>query len=313
MIVNNPEVLSEKYLPEKLLHRDKERSEIVTAIKNDVSTLVYGPAGSGKTSVVKACLKSLNKNYLASYIDCTIYLTTYSILKEVIPRAKLIMCRSNYELMKELMREAKEKRIVVCLDNFESIKEKELIRKFLLIGLTVIAITDKEENIHLLSDDVRARMNMIKFNPYTPEELLSILKNRAEKALEKWSYDEGILKRIVEKSNGSASLAINSLKLAAINAEKRRSRRIEEKDIPKNNPGSPLKRDERVLLEILKNHGNLPAGVLYQLYRHSVSFPRCERAFRNYMQSLASKGLVRAMGDKKGRMYEVVESVEGDA
>jgi len=39
----------------------------------------------------------------------------------------------------------------------------------------------------------------------------------------------------------------------------------------------------------------------------SVRHPKSERSFRNYMESLCFKGLVKAIGEKRGRIYEIVE------
>lgn len=108
-IITNSEYLSENYLPKKLLYRDKEKSQLANNLKNFISTLIYGPYGSGKTSLVKTNIKEITSiNVLTKYVDCAIYQTTYNILKEVAPRAKFIFSRSNYELLNELKRETKE-------------------------------------------------------------------------------------------------------------------------------------------------------------------------------------------------------------
>jgi len=39
----DPEVLSRSYLPEKLLHRDKERAELTNNLKNFINTFICGP------------------------------------------------------------------------------------------------------------------------------------------------------------------------------------------------------------------------------------------------------------------------------
>jgi hypothetical protein len=59
-------------------------------------------------------------------------------------------------------------------------------------------------------------------------------------------------------------------------------------------------------LKILQEWKSLPASRLFAFYREKASYPKGERSFRNYMQSLCSKGLVKALGDKRGRTYEIV-------
>jgi AAA+ ATPase superfamily predicted ATPase len=58
-ILINPEALSLSYLPEKLLHRDKERSQLISNIRNSINTFLCGDNGSGKTALVKHALGGL--------------------------------------------------------------------------------------------------------------------------------------------------------------------------------------------------------------------------------------------------------------
>jgi hypothetical protein len=51
----------------------------------------------------------------------------------------------------------------------------------------------------------------------------------------------------------------------------------------------------------------LPSGELYRLYSEKVEYPKSERSFRNFMQTLDRKGLVRSIGDKRGRSYQIVK------
>jgi hypothetical protein len=68
-----------------------------------------------------------------------------------------------------------------------------------------------------------------------------------------------------------------------------------------------LSEDERTLIKILKEWKSLPAGRLFDFYREKARYPKCKRSFRNYMQGLCLKGLVKNVGEKRGRIYEIVE------
>jgi len=309
-ILINPEVLSTSYLPEKLLHRDKERVQLLNNIKNFINTFICGPCGSGKTILVKDILHNPNKKNFASYVDCSVYQTTYSVLKEILPRSEFILYRSNYELIKELLKQAKERKFTICLDNFECLKDKDIVAKFMSVGLTVVLISDNEENFLLLNENIRSNIpSIIKLQPYTPEQSFDILKDRAEKALAKWTYNDQPIKKIAEKIKGNISLGINALKLASLKAEGEDKKAIEERDMPEINNDCPqkLNQDEKILLKILEEWKSLPASRLYDFYIQNTRHPKGERSFRNYMESLCSKGLVKAIGDKRGRIYEIVE------
>jgi len=309
-ILINPEALSLSYLHEKLLHREKERVQLLNNMKNFINTFVCGPCGSGKTSLVKHALRNLDKRDFAFYVDCSIYQTTYSVLKEILPRSELILYRSNYELIKELQRQAKERKFPICLDNFECLKEKGLITRFMSLGLCVVLISDSEENFSLLEERIRSNIpSIIRLQAYTTEQCFDILKDRAEKALAKWTYTDAVIKKISEKIKGNIALGINALKLASLKAESENKKAIEETDIPEINNDCPpkLSQDEKVLLKILEEWKSLPASRLYDFYVQNTRHPKGERSFRNYMESLCSKGLVRAIGDKRGRIYEFVD------
>ncbi|MGQ9469949.1 MAG: hypothetical protein ACUVTD_09080, partial [Nitrososphaerales archaeon] len=180
------------------------------------------------------------------------------------------------------------------------------------LNLCVILISDNEENLSLLSESIRSNIpSIIKLQPYTIEQSFDILKDRAEKALAKGSYTDAVIKKISEKVKGNIALGINALKVSALKAESENKKAIEENDVQINNDCPiRLSQDEKVLLEILKEWKSLPASRLYDFYVQSIRHPKGERSFRNYMESLCSKGLVKAIGEKRGRIYEVVEDVK---
>jgi len=308
-ILINSEVLSQSYLPEKLLHRDKEKSELTTNLKNFINTFICGPCGSGKTTLVKQVIGSLDRKVLAFYVDCSIYQTTYSVLKEIIPRSEFVLYRSNYELIKELLKYAKERKFVVCFDNFEKLKEKDLIGRLMSLNLCVVLISDEEENLSLLTESIRSNVaNIIRLKPCTTGQSFDILKDRAEKALAKWSYTDAVIKKIAEKVNGNIAFGINALKIAALKAESANKKAIEEAEVQIENDCPPkLSQDEKVLSRILKEWKSLPASRLFDFYLQNTRHPKGERSFRNYMESLCSKGLVKAIGEKRGRIYELVD------
>lgn len=312
-IIVNSEILAQIYLPEKLLHRDKERNQLLSNLQNLVNTFICGSCGSGKTTVAKRVISDFNasKKGYACYVDCSIYQTTYSVLKEILPRSEFILYRSNYELIKELLKQARERKFAICLDNFEHLKEKDLIARFMSIGLSVILISDNEESFASLGENIRSNIpSIVRLPEYTVDQSFDILKDRAEKALAKWTYTDAVIKKIAEKIKGNISLGINALKLAALKAENENKKAIEEADIPTINVNCPkekLSRDEKTILNILKEWKSLPASRVYDFYVQNSRHPKGERSFRNYMENLCSKGFVKAIGEKRGRIYEIVE------
>jgi Cdc6-like AAA superfamily ATPase len=309
-IAVNPEYLSTNWRPDRVLFRAAEESMLNKALDNEIKTIVIGPFGSGKTSLIKRARESYNRGSIghAVYVDCSIYQTTYSVLKEILPKSELVFYRSNYELIRELRRYASKNRFTVIFDNFEKLKEKDLILKLMSLGLSVVLVTDSEDALWDLDIKIRSNIpNIIKLEPYTEEQTFEILKRRAEKALSEESYSDEVLREIASHVNGNLTLGINSLKAAAIQAESRGSPTIAESDIDIPSLDIPSNRtDEKVLFDIVKKEKTIKSKPLYDSYAGQVHSPKSMRAYRNYMHSLCSKGLVRAIGDKRGRVYEFV-------
>jgi len=317
-IVINSEVLSQLYLPQKLLHREKEYSLLLNNLANHINTFIIGKCGSGKTTLLRKALADFNSSRQgqARYIDCSVFQTTYSILKEIIPKSEFVLYRSNYELTKELLKQTREAKFTVGLDSFENLQKKELIAKFMSLGLNVILVSEDEDSFFALSENVRSNIpSTIKFVEYASEHTFDILKDRMEKALVKWGCSEALVKKIAERVKGNIALGINTLKVAAFNAENAKKRAIEEGDVPEIDLDCPeeLSKDEKILLKVLQQWKTLPSSRLYTFYRENVKNPKGDRAFRNYMQSLCSKNLVKALGEKRGRFYEIVESGQSDS
>jgi len=318
-IMVNADILSPIHVPEKLVHREKERLQLLNNLRSSVHSAVLGSFGSGKTTLAKSAIKEFNapKNGHAVYIDCSIYRTTYSILKEILPRSELVFYRSNYELIREMRKYTRENRFAVVLDNFERLKEIDLIARFMSLGICVVLITDSEESFEELDPRIRSNIPaVIRLAGYMAEQTFEVIKNRADNALAKWSYTDAVLKKIAGKVNGNITLGLNALKAAALKAESEGKHAIEESDVQIDDdcPNPKLTKDEKTLFEIMQEWKSLPSSRLYMFYLEKSKHPKCERAFRNYMQSLCEKGLVKAVGDKRGRMYEFKGdgNVQGD-
>lgn len=124
------------------------------------------------------------------------------------------------------------------------------------MNLILVLVTDEEEHLSLVPEDIRAKLNKAEFQPYTTDQVFEILKDRTEKALFKWSYSEELLRKIADMSNGDVTIAINLLRQAALNAENNSKKSVEESDIPKTEDCTlKLNPDEKVLLEISARSG----------------------------------------------------------
>ncbi len=309
-IITNPEALAISFIPEKLLHREKEREQILYNVKNSVNTFIYGSIGSGKTALIKHTITKFNgvKNR-AIYIDCSLYQTTNAILREILSRMSVVIfSRSNYDLQKKLEEKTKDKKPIVCLDHFEHLKDADVVGKLVGMGLCVLIVSDGEESYVLLDSKTKSSVaSIVKIADYTDEQVFDILMERAKEALADGSYTETIIKKIAEGVKGNVAEGINVLRASALKAESEKRNTIDESDLEHDCPLAELTKDQKIILEILREWKELPSGKLFSFYKERAKFAKGERTFRKYMEVLCEKGFVKADGDKRGRVYEIVE------
>jgi cell division control protein 6 len=309
-IITNLQTLSEQEPPERLLYRDAEYSQLLSNLKNSVNTIIYGPHGCGKTTLLKKAIQQVNSSKVrAVYIDCSLYETANAVLREIL-FDRPVSSRNNYDLFKRLMERTRNTRFVVCLDHIESLKQKEIIGQLMQVGICVAMACNSYEYFSAL--DLGARTSIgatIELKPYVPQEAFKIVQARATECVGNDVWSDETVMRIVETAKGDIALAWSIFKIAASRAQNERKKSIEEIDLGdifiEHDCPEGLNADEKLILRILQEWKNLPASRLHDFYLQESRHPKSERAFRNYMESLCSKGLVKALGEKRGRTYEL--------
>ena len=105
------------------------------------------------------------------------------------------------------------------------------------------------------------------------------------------------------------TLCINLLKALALKAENEGRDSINEVEYGYeiDCEDESLNHDEKLLVNILQEQKCLASSALYGFYSQRTRYPKGERSFRNYMQDLCLRGLVKSIGDKRGRVYEIIE------
>lgn len=310
-IINDPAPLSFEYLPEKVLHREETYSQLIQNIRNRVNSILFGPIGSGKTTLVRKMMIDLSKRVEARYVDCLLYPTEYSVLREILPTSRLIPLRSNYELIKELQKRVKEKPLTLFIDNFVRLKDPSFIKRIMTLGVNCVVIGRVDRNSSVLTENMLSGFpSLIKLDQYTRDETFDILKNRAKISLNDKAYADKTLRQITEKVRGNITLGINLLRAISLKAQSERKNRIENIDLegflPSNSDLLDLNSDEKTLLKILENERRLPSGRLFKLYRQMTQTAKGGRSFRNYMQRLCSLNLIRSIGENSNRSYQII-------
>jgi Cdc6-like AAA superfamily ATPase len=306
------EVLSQQEHPKKLMHREAEYRQLVWNLKNSVNTLVYGPHGSGKTALLKQAAAETNSGKVrVVYIDCSLYQTANAVLREILID-RPVASRSNYDLLKKLMERARNTKFVVCLDHIERMKQKEMISQLIQAGICVVIAAETVECLSELGLTVKTSIgSMVELRPYTTGEAVEIVHERMAGGIGGVTCLIETIMKIVQTTKGNIASILSILKVAALRAQHEKRESIQDSDLEgllsAHDCAEGLNADERLILKILHEWKSLPASRLRDFYIEKSRYPKGERAFRNYMGSLCSKGLVRAQGEARGRIYEIIE------
>jgi cell division control protein 6 len=320
LIIKDEDVLLPDYMPDELVHRDKDLQVIADSIKPLIkrrtpdNLFIHGPSGCGKTACVKHILKQLTEHssaVLPVYVNCWENHTQMSVYNRIIEEMRLPLPRRGlasdeiFVRITQYVRNYK-KPVLLILDEMDGLIHDKLLyvvsranEKNLTFG--IIGITNNKDLLSDLDSRVRTslRFSDFEFKEYSEEQLLSILRMRAERALAPGSYDERLLTKVVRSvDNASARVAIERLWKSAKYAEKAGRAKMMLQDVEDVAATEPsfktefnLSTEELLIVEILKE-GQMQSSVLYEKFLKKI--PKTKRQIRNYIELLEKKGIIES-------------------
>ncbi len=252
-IFKRREVVRFDYVPSQLPYRDAEIMKmalILSSIFREAvpsNIFIYGKTGTGKTAVsmfVKDQLikkaNQLKKPVIVNYINCRISDTSYRILTQLTrfldPKVPFIGLPYD-EIYERFISKLAEHNLffVVFLDEIDQLAGKgddKILYSLIRInselsngGLSIVGITNDLKFKETLDPRIVSALSdeEIFFEPYNAEQLLRILKDRAEEAFVDGAIDDSILQVIAAyaaREGGDARTAIDLLRLAGELAER---------------------------------------------------------------------------------------------
>ncbi|MCD6414175.1 MAG: AAA family ATPase [Candidatus Diapherotrites archaeon] len=328
-IIKDEKPLLEAFVPEHVLHREGQKQLLVSALKpalagrRAVDSFFYGPCGTGKTLLARWLLNELESHsskVQTVYVNCWKNNTAYTCLSSILKELGVFTTyrQATSELLKQLEVEAREKATVVCLDEVDSLEDKELLYSMSRSGVALLLISN--DPYALVDLDLRIKSSLrpepVEFPAYKTVEIFDILMQRRSYAFVPGTVDDIVLKLVARLSDGDARVALETLRRAALLSEERGEDKVTSTSVKevfkttgnlrKSEALKRLNEHEKALYQIIEGKKKISTKRLFEEYTKIVENPATDRTYRNYMNHLVKLGLVKATGELTGRKYELV-------
>lgn len=310
------------FIPDKPLVRPETKRIIDCLVRYQQTGIprnmvIVGPRGCGKTLTFRYLAKALKEKLGLAFhgVNCRINSTSYKILASIL---KIRPRGVAYSELCERFEQTVPGPTVIVLDESDMLCEKD-VRKDVLYFLSrsrrqysVVLLSNNPRYLRNLDESTRSSLQpeYIHFNSYSAQEILDILKDRAETGLK--AVDEGMLGEIAamtaRNSSGDARIAIKSLLYCAtkeadsVQACFDKAREDVMADVLSNT-------NEKSLL-ILKAALQEPTRLVKAVYQHYVALCRQYReepyGYTQYYAAIgfmASLGLLALVSAKVDRTY----------
>ncbi|MEZ0319920.1 MAG: ORC1-type DNA replication protein [Pyrobaculum sp.] len=354
-IIINEGVFSPSYVPARLPHREDQLRQLDMFLgewlKNPGShyprVTLLGRPGTGKTVTIRH-LWELRKNEAVArfvYVNGFIYRNFTAIVGEIarslsIPFPRRGLSRDEFiALLVEHLRE-RDLYIFLVLDDAFNFSP-DILSTFIRLGqesdklgsfrIALVVVGHNENVLNSLDPSTRGIMgkSVIRFPPYSKDQIFEILLDRARAGLADGSYSEDILELIadftgaqslLDAARGDARIAIDILYRAAYIAEQAGRSRIMPEDIRRASKevlfgvseevlrGLPL-HEKLFLLAIVRalktSHSSYVSfGDAEDMYRMICEEfrerPRVHSQLWSYLNDLRERGVVETRPNKKG-------------
>ena len=335
-MIRDARVLRAGFVPREVEHRDAEvnhLSSILEPVTNGEpadTAIVTGPSGAGKTCISKFVTERLREEVLnveTTYVNCwrnyTRFRTLYQILDDLGKTIDIHRQSTPHDELINRLQQHDDPRTVVLLDEADQLEDPSVIYDLhSLPQFAIICIANTEEDLLSRVDDrlvSRLRSSEhVRMDKYHDEQLYDILHART-----KWGLDEDVitdnqLYRIADAAAGDARLAIGILRTAAGKADRENCERITDDILLdaaedaraqiKQKSLDSLTPHQRIVYDIVREHGPLGPSEIHDHYTEEVDDPRTKRTIRTYLSKMEQYNLLEAEGTSRDREYSLVDS-----
>ncbi len=350
-VIVKGEAFSPDFIPPSLPHREEQLRQLSAYMRNFLDrpgsfyprAVLVGRQGSGKTVTLRSFGGSVKPPVKFAYVSCFINRTFTAIVSSLAQQLGIVVPKrglSRDELVNVFLEQMRDKDLfaVVALDDVFNLTP-DAISIFIRMGLEtdrlgthrfgLILVSHTPDFIDALDPSTRGILGkpIVRFPPYTRDQVFDILRQRAEIALASGSYDEEILNMIADitgaedgaEDRGDARVALDILYRAANNAESDGVSRITPEHVRRASKevlvgvssdilrGLPLHAKLLLLAIVRALRGGRPYvifGEVEEMYRMICEEfgqkPRTHSQLWAYLGELKNKGIIETRLNKKG-------------
>jgi Cdc6-like AAA superfamily ATPase len=213
---------------------------------------------------------------------------------------------------------ALKRKMIVCLDESDHMDGTDILYDLARNSIGLVLISNQAFSLSKLDHRVKSSLflNEVQFRPYTNNEIFEILKERVSYGFRPDSIPDNLLSIVARMSRGDARVGLQTLKLAAKDAE---SKNLETLSIEAVKSAAKCARkyrlsyllgklnpNQRIIYEILRKCRVMDSGELFQECRRKSRQSIIDRTYRNYMQKMEELGLIRENGSGRWKKYEII-------
>ncbi|MGC8555404.1 MAG: Cdc6/Cdc18 family protein [Conexivisphaera sp.] len=249
----NRDVLRNDYVPDHILFRDNEISQLGQMLApllrgNKPSNIfLYGKTGTGKTVVARYVMRKMNEkfrelglNSTFIYVNTRLASTQYKVLVDLgsqldvsIPFTGLSLSEASSRIFERIRRDGRN--VVVILDEIDYIVKNfgdDMLYEFTRVNnqlsgnfITIMGISNDLKFKEYLDPRVLSSLSEeeVVFPPYTVEELEAILRDRAAAAFRPGAVSDSAIRlcaSLAASEHGDARRAVDLLRVAGELAER---------------------------------------------------------------------------------------------
>lgn len=333
-MIKDARAIRPSHIPSDLHHRDGKIEQLANSLRpitdgdTGENVLIFGPSGTGKTTLAKFVVQELERETLDfrwGYHNCISGSSKaevlYGVMRDAGLGADLRKTGSPTSEFIDRLRES-DRRVVVIIDEVDVLEDDTTLQALYDVpNVTIVAITISEDDLFAHIDSrVSSRLRSagtIRLPRFTHAQLVDILRARIQAGLRPGTISSEAISYIADVAAGDAREAIGMLRSAARSVSRDdnrsqiiprvvdeiRSDALEEIQLER---VEDLGTHKRLLYDIIESAREVRTTELHETYEERAQDPKAKSTRRRYLVNLESKyGLIESSGNGKGKVYAV--------